>query len=186
MRLQVKVNNAEDIQRIFEATPKQAKKVLWFAIQRAATAARTQASKATVKQYHVKAMDVRNSMRISKKSARALVANIRSSGNAIPLIHFNTKPKDPGDARVFVKVKKKGTLRYIPKAFVKRLKSSGRIHVVRRVGEKSYPIEVLYGPSIPQMIASEDIMKSILERAEKVRDERLNHELKRLLRGEIT
>lgn len=187
MTFHVRVHGVEDIKRLYNTSSEKAGKVLWFAITRAATAAKTQASKATIKKYYVKSESVKNSLKISKKNTRAITANLRSEGNVIPLILFDTSPKaeTKNNQKVFARVMRKGGKKFVPGAFIVRGKKSNELQVVRRIGKDRRPLEVLYGPSIPQMIGNEKIMDSIILCANETLEKRLDHELGRLLRGEI-
>ncbi|WP_339216270.1 phage tail protein [Solibacillus sp. FSL W8-0372] len=185
MSVKVDIKRAQDIMELFDATPRQAQIVMWRAITRAATAGRTRASMNVRKNYMVSANDVKKTIKISKKSSATLSANFRSVGSVIPLIDFDTTPQEPSPAAVRTRVSKAGGKKNISNAFVARPSSSGKVHVFTRVGTSRYPLKVLYGPSVPQMIGREDIMDDILNRTQTVLNDRLDHELERLLRGQF-
>ena len=61
------------------------------------------------------------------------------------------------------------------------IESPGDIHVLQRTTDSSYPIKVLYGLSIPQMVGSKKIGEKIEDRAVEILDSRVQHEIDRLL-----
>ena len=185
MSVNVDIKRAQDIMDLFDATPRQAQIVMWRAITRAATAGRTRASVNVRKNYMVSANDVKKTIKISKQSSATLSANFRSVGSVIPLIDFDTTPGEASNLPVRSRVSKTGGKKPVPNAFVARATSNSKVHVFTRAGGSRYPLKTLYGPSVPQMIGREDIMDNILDRTQTVLNERLDHELERLLRGQF-
>lgn len=179
----IRVTHAEQIERMFDATPRQAKIVLWRAINRAATAAKTRASVTIRKEYVIKATDVKRRIKIRTASAGNISAQIRASGPVTPLMNFDVTPSFADVALVRARVKKGGK-KPIQKGFVASA-SNGHTNVFTRVGRSRLPIKGRYGPSIAQMMGKDDIVDDIQTRAQDVLDDRLNHELNRLLRGEF-
>lgn len=180
--IQVNVKNAERLEELFKNTPKQAKIILWRALNRAATAGRTRASVSIRQQYIIKAGDVKKSIKIKTASVNRLNAQLRASGPVTPLMKFRVTPSFPDIALVKAAVKK-GGMKPIESAFVTR--ANGGVNVFVREGTSRYPIKALYGPSIAQMLGNEDVLENVLDRTQEVLDERLEHELARLLRGDF-
>jgi len=179
---QIRVTHAEQIEALFEETPRQAKIVLWRAINRAATAGKTRASVNIRKEYVIKAGDVKQRIKIRKATANALSAQIRASGPVIPLMKFDVTPSSPEGMQVRARVKK-GSRKPIQNGFVAR--ANGQVNVFTRVGSSRYPIQGRYGPSVAQMMGKDEIVDDIQNRAQEVLDSRLEHDLNRLLRGEF-
>lgn len=182
--VQVRVTHAEQIENLFSTTPKQARIVLWRAINRAATAGKTRASVQIRRNYYIKAEDIKRRIKIRTATVNRLSAVISASGPVTPLMKFNVTPSFPNVMLVRARVKKKGSQKPIPNAFVTRVKN-GHVNVFTRVGSSRYPIRGRYGPSVPQMMGNEDVIENILGRTQEVLDSRLEHELTRLLRGEF-
>lgn len=174
----VNVHNADRLEDLFKSTPKQAKIILWRALNRAATAGRTRASVSIRQNYIIKAGDVKKSIKLKSASLSRLNAELRASGPVTPLMLFRVSPGTPVKAAV-----KKFGMKPIDNAFVTR--SRGGVNVFVREGASRYPIKALYGPSIAQMLGNEDVLENVIERTQEVLDERLEHELARLLRGEF-
>lgn len=180
--IQVNVEHAEKLQQIFEATPKEAKIILWRSINRAATAVRTRSSVTIRQNYIIKAEDVKKRINIRSATIKNLTAQVRASGPVTPLMKFDVSPKMPDIARVTARVKKSGSRKSIENGFVVRT-GNGHVNVFTRVGKSRYPIQGRYGPSVAQMMGKDEIAENILERGKQVLDDRLTHELSRLLRG---
>ena len=68
-----------------------------------------------------------------------------------------------------------------PKAFIAIMKS-GHKGVFEREGDESLPIKQLYGPSVPQMIKNEEIMKKINDEANETLQKRIEAEINNILR----
>lgn len=180
--VQVKVHHAERLEKIFSQSKKEANKVLWRAINRAAIAARTSASVQIRKKYIVKAADVKKRIKIRAATLHRLSAEIRASGPVTPLMKFDVSPKFPDIMDVRARVMKGGGRKLIHTGFVARA-GNGHINVFTRVGPSRYPIRGLYGPSVAQMMGKDEVVELIQNRAQEVLDERLEHELNRFLRS---
>lgn len=173
--IRVRVDLAEQIEELFKTTPKQARIVLWSAINRAAIAARTNASREIRKNYIIRAADVKSKIKIRKATANNLSATVRASGPVTPLMKFDVTQSLPVRARV-----KKGAKKPINHGFIVRM-GNGHANVFTRLGKSRLPIQGRYGPSIAQMMDDDEIIQSIQERAQGVLDKRLEHDLNRLL-----
>ena len=68
-----------------------------------------------------------------------------------------------------------------PKSFIAIMKS-GHKGVFTRTSGRSLPIKQLYGPSVPQMIKNEKIMKAINDDANETLQKRIDAEIANLLR----
>lgn len=180
---QIRITHAEQIEELFGATPRQAKIVLWRALNRAATAGQTRASVTVRREYVIKAADVKKRIKIRKATAANLSAQIRASGPVIPLMKFDVTPTFPDIMNVHARVKKGGK-KPIQSGFVTRAEN-GHVNVFTRAGRNRFPIKGRYGPSIAQMMGKDEVVDDIQTRAQDVLDKRLEHELDRLLRGEF-
>ncbi|MER2126296.1 phage tail protein [Solibacillus sp.] len=179
----IRITHAEQIEQLFDATPRQANIILWRALNRAATAAQTRASVTVRREYVIKAADVKKRIKIRKATAGNLSAQIRASGPVTPLMKFDVTPTFPDSTQVRARVKKGGR-KPIQSGFVVRTGNS-HVNVFTRSGRSRLPIKGRYGPSIAQMMGKDEIVEDIQTRAQDVLDKRLEHELDRLLRGEF-
>jgi len=146
------------------------------AINRSLTTARAEIVRAVRKEYVIKAEDVRNTIKVSNASAANPIGRVKSMGGPIPLVKFDTSKGNP----VLARVKKTGAKKPIKHAFKQTMKN-GYQGIFLRAGKDRYPLKQLYGPSIPQMVGNENVMKSVEEKAIEILDKRLNHEINRIL-----
>lgn len=164
------------------------------ALNRAARAASTAASKGARKRYTVKAAAVKESLKVERASYKRPDALILSQGAPIPLSRFDVRSYKRGPMKA--RVRKGGPKRPIPGAFrgsgslpssrvfrrvpgaAKRVPSKGRFS---GTGVKRQPIEQMFGPSVPQMIGNTEVEREVIDRAEEVFGQRLFHELQRRL-----
>ena len=134
--------------------------------------------------YIVKASTVREPLKIERASSSSPIAILRAVGRVIPLSKFKIRPSKPtpGRSKPVTATVIKGKGGTIPKAFVARM-PTGHVGVYRRKGRPRLPIMELYGPSVPQMIGNEEVMRALEEKAQQTLDERMEHEITRLLEG---
>ncbi len=175
-------------QQMLGHIPGAVKKALAGAINRAAEGARTEAVRGATEQYYIGAAEVRGTIKISKAQSTRLISYVRSRATGRPLSLFKVNPGKPAtywDRPDILKVAttKRGSLKPLSKAFVEIGRTSGNIHVLSRVGRERYPLRIQYGPSVPQMLGQERIAGQIERRAMVTLNDRLDHEINRLLRG---
>lgn len=182
--IQIRLENIERIEQLFENTPREAKTVLWRAINRSATAVKTRTSVTIRKHYIVKAEDVKKRIKIRKASLNNLSAQIRASGPVTPIMKFDVRPTSPKNSQVTARVLKQGSRKKIDSGFIART-GNGHVNVFTRVGSSRFPIQGRYGPSIAQMMGKDVLIEDITDRGQTVLNERLDHELNRLLQGGV-
>ena len=164
--------------------PEGGPKALARAINRAAETARTEASRKIREMYYIKHSDIRSTISIRKATASSIAAEVVSRGRPVALTKFRVTPRTVQPRRnspVIVRVKRGGG-GAVAGAFVARV-SSGHVGVFRRLGQSRLPIQQLYGPSVPQMLGSPDVVRSVEQKAQEALEQRLNHEINRLLGG---
>jgi hypothetical protein len=104
--------------------------------------------------------------------------NINFRGSVIPLTEFSVKASRGGGVTAQVKRGGGGT---ISSAFAARV--YGPMRIFERVGKARLPVEQKYGPSTAQMMGNETIVELMTETIQESFDERLEHEVWRLLSG---
>lgn len=160
-------------------------KALTSAINRAAEGARTDAVAKAKEEYVITAGRVRETIQINKASRANLSASVVSRGRPRALSYFKispgkvTKKRPPGG--VFAQVKRSGG-GTITKSFVAKM-ASGHVGVFHRAGSGRFPLVQRYGPSVAQMLESKSVSQYIEAGAVRRLDDRLNHEINRILRG---
>lgn len=169
------------------------KQAMARAMNRAIEGAKTTAAKDIRATYRVKSADIKATMNLQRATPAKLDAQVKSVGQRISLYIFGPSPDQPGTGgrfpgmgmtrpplRVAVKRKGgKGARKIIPGAFIARF--GGRLRVAMRKGAKRFPIEVKYGPAVPQMLGVESVIRHVEMVAQKRLDERLAHEINRAL-----
>ncbi|MDX8367779.1 phage tail protein [Cytobacillus sp. IB215665] len=182
--IKINAEQLEKLEGIFANTPGQIPIVTARAINRAAEAAKTQASRSARDIYIIKHKGITDTIKIKKANSSNLNASVRSRGSKIDLIKFKVNPKKPQPKRKtpIVVTVKKGSKKPFKDGFVAET-SNGHINVFTRVSNKRLPIKGHYGPSVPQMLGNESVVKHVEDRAYEVLDTRLEHEINRLLGG---
>lgn len=171
-------------ERLLGHIPGAAPKAMARAINRATESARTEAARKVRSMYYISQKDVTATIKIYPATPSDLSAMVVSRGNLIALTKFRVTPNKPQPKRrreIIVRVKR-GAGGPIKKAFVARMKS-GHVGVFKRAGKQRYPIDQLYGPSIPEMIGNPTVTGWVEEKARERLDQRLDHEIKRALEG---
>lgn len=171
-------------ERLLGHIPGAAPKAMARAINRATESARTEAARKVRSMYYITQKDVKSTIKVYPASPGDLSALVVSRGNLIALTKFRITPKKPQPKRksdIIVRVKR-GSGGPVKKAFVAKMKS-GHTGVFRRAGKQRYPINQMYGPSIPEMIGNPTVTGWVEEKARERLDQRLEHEIKRALEG---
>lgn len=152
---------------------KQLEKALYFAKNRALNIVKTELARGVPKRYDTKQKTIRDRTRVNKNTGEVSV-----TGSPIRLFKFRVTPTSPRKQLVTASVKR--AKKSLPNAFVQQMRN-GTIGVFERVGKSRYPIRQLYSVSAPQMAGEEEVLEGAMERASIVFDERLSHEIGRLL-----
>ncbi len=170
--IEVEIEGIEIFDKL-KNSDKQLEKALYFAKNRALNTVKTELARGVPKQYDTTQKTIRERTRINKNSGEVSV-----KGSPIRLFKFKVTPTTPKRQLVTASVKR--ARKSLPHAFVQQLRS-GTIGVFERAGKSRYPINQLYSVSAPQMAGNEEVLESAMERASIVFDERLDHEIGRLL-----
>lgn len=153
------------------------------ALNRAASNAKTNASKKVREQYTIKAKDIKSTINITKANKSSLRAVVKSTGERTPLIKFKVSPPNPrpkNPPKVLRVEVKKGGLKNLVGAFVANVNGN---KVFKRTSSARLPIQQLFGPAVPQMLGTSSIKDFIENEATKIFDQRLDHEIERILGG---
>ncbi len=151
------------------------------AINRSLEAGRAEAVRSITKEYIIRTGDVRKAINIKKAILNKPTGAISSVGSPIALSKFNVSAGKPGKKAVLTaQVKRSGSRKPIKKAFIATA-NSGHVGVYIRAGKARLPLVQLHGPSIPQMMGAENVIKKIEARAAEILDSRMEHEISRVL-----
>jgi hypothetical protein len=154
------------------------------ALNRASLAAKTYGIRKMMATYATKRGNVASTVRMSRATRSNLVASFLSRGSRMPLSAFQVRPGRPTTRKqpMSVMVRKDSGGKGISRGFVNTVKGS-RLAVLQREGKGRYPVRMLFGPAVPQMLNEEGVREEIEERATHVLGLRFDHEITRLLRG---
>lgn len=174
----------EDIKKartLLADMPQRVEKAIAFASNTAIRSARTAGNREVRKTYvGMKAGQINNRIKISKAAVvsftgKAVVASMYCKGRTIRSINFINRPTTKG---IFVRVKK-GEGGIIRSSFYAKVNSG--VGIFTRSSKDKYPIEMMYGPSMPQMLGNKKVVEAINDRGAEVFETRLAHEVERLL-----
>ena len=175
----------ERVGTLLADVPKGAERVFASAMNRGISRVKTQAIKQVKTVYAVNGAALTKATRINitKASTGNLAGFVSFSGVKIPLYKFKVTPTKPGTGKqVRAAVKKGGSGTPFEDAFVAEMKSNGHTGVFERTGRKRFPIEEKMGLSA-QMVGNEDIIDGLEKEAQELVNERIIHEMNRILNG---
>lgn len=176
----------ERVGTLLADVPKGAERVFASAMNRGISRVKTQAIKQVKTVYAVNGAALTKATRINitKASTGNLAGFVSFSGVKIPLYKFKVTPTKPGTGKqVRVAVKKGGSGTPFEDAFIAEMKRNGHTGVFERTGRKRFPIEEKMGLSAAQMVGNEDIIDGLEKEAQELVNERIIHEMNRILNG---
>lgn len=182
--IEITSDTIERVETLLAGVPKGAERAFSAAINRGLSHTKTQAFKRVKEVYAVKqsALDEATKTRIEKASTGNLAGYVSFSGVKIPLYKFSVTPKEVGTGRKVRAGVMKGGGAIFQDAFIARMKS-GHTGIFERVTSKRFPIEEKMGLSAAQMVQREEIIDQLSQEAQEKVDERLKHEINRILNG---
>lgn len=199
--IEISAEAVERVQKLLESVPKGAERALSSAINRGLSRVKTGASKRVKEVYTVqgRAFNEATKIRVNKADTGNLVGFVSFSGYKIPLYKFQVTPKVPGTRQqVRAAVMKGGGTPY-EEAFIGQMKN-GHLGVFERTGEQGIESRLqktkkrretlhtekiweLPGLAAAQMVGNENIIAGLEAEAQEIVNERLEHEIDRLLNG---
>ncbi|MBO8136799.1 MAG: phage tail protein [Desulfotomaculum sp.] len=208
IKISLNQEQIERAERMLSHVPDAIPKAMANAINRAADTAKTEASRKIRKIYYIKHKEVIETIRIYGAKETDLNAVVISKGERRALSKFKITPKKPQPGRrkpVIARVKRGGggpisyafvakvQHHYQPKGHIGVFKRASdntkRVKIPVRVGDKirekkvkELPIQQLYGPSVPQMMNNPEVKEWVEEKASERLEQRLEHEINRILR----
>lgn len=161
------------------------KKVLKPAMTRGLMAGKTAAGKAVRLTYHISASDFssRGYMKYNGVSQGngGIIGSIEYSGGVIPLMKFKVTPTIPkkNATPMAAVIKTNSLVAFDRKKDVHVLKmKSGYIGIYKGENGK---LKELYSPSVPKMVGNDTVMQTVENRVNEVINQRIDHEIERLL-----
>lgn len=182
--IEITSETIERTQTLLAGIPKGAERVFSSAINRGLSHTKTQAFKRVKTVYTVKqsALNEATTTKIQKASTGNLAGYVSFSGVKIPLYKFQVTPKEPRKGQKVRAAVMKGGGATFDSAFIAKMRS-GHIGIFERITSRRLPIEEKMGLSAAQMVKNEVIMDQLTKEAQEKVDERLKHEIDRILNG---
>ena len=190
----------EKAQKLLGGIENGVKRAITSAINHSLGKAKTKLKKKITQEYYIKSSDVEKTLSIKKANYSTLAGTISSRSKRTSLTKLKIKKSGTS---ILSGVKKSNGIKLLRgkdelfgKPFTAKMKN-GHIGVFQRkikqrigVGmrsssEQENPIQELYTLSIPQMAGEKGVQKYIEEEAEKMVNERFEHEVERILKGYI-
>lgn len=175
----------ERVGTLLADVPKGAERVFANAMNRGLGRVKTQATKRVKEVYTVqnKALQEATNIRVSKASTGSLAGYVSFSGVKIPLYKFKVTPTKPGTGKqVRAAVKKGGSGTPFEDAFIAEMNNE-HTGVFERLTRERLPIEEKMGLSAAQMVGNENIIEGLEKEAQTLVNERIVHEMNRILNG---
>lgn len=192
--IEVSEQTIDRIHAVLAGVEKADEKVLKPALARGLMAGKTEAGRMVRQTYHISAGDFnsRGFMKYNNvtKKGGGIIGSIEYSGGVIPLIKFKVSPGTPKKKTTpGAAVLKASSLVKFDRqknVFVAQMKS-GHIGIMERQKGTSSPetgkekLKELLSPAVPQMVGNEKVMQNVEKRVNEVINQRIEHEIERLL-----
>lgn len=161
-----------EIRQMLERAAKVSPQAVSMAINRTIERARTDVTRALVKQTGLRFGAVRKATSLLRSSPATLTAEIRARGGYTSLKEFGARQTKKG-----VSAAPWGRRQVFDHTFIVRRYGG---HVYKREGAARFPIQKLYGPAIPVEMVKGQSKAAFLRAVETELPKRLDHELGRL------
>ena len=184
--IEISSETVQRVESILSGVPKGAERALTNAINRGVSRVKTSAMRRVKAVYTVQssALTAATKTKVQKADAGSLIGSVSFNGAKIPLYKFSVTPKVPGTGQaVYAAVKRGGGGTSEEGAFIATMGSTGHVGVFERVKETRFPIKERMGLAAAQMVENEQVMPQIEEEAQEVVNQRIEHEIERLLNG---
>ena len=182
--IEITAEAVERVGAILAGVPNGAERALSNAINRGISRVKTGAIRRVKEIYTVQsgAFNEATRIRVNKASTGNLVGFVSFAGYKIPLYKFKVTPTAPGVKKQVRAAVMKGGGTPFEDAFIAQMRS-GHIGVFERETRKRCPIEEKMGLSAAQMVGNEKVIETLEEEAQQLVNQRLEHEINRLLSG---
>lgn len=192
--IDVKIDGVEAAKKALADFPNRVPGVVSSAINRSLTNVGSNIRKEVRANYEIKARDVSATLKRSNSTRSTLSGSIKSTGRPIPLDRFKVSPKtvQPKRKRQLNITIKKGSVKQITGAFVANIHGikiftrTGKFGVASKgsyEGTRREGIERKFSLSVPQMIGSKSVSKTIEVRGQQMFRRRLTHGVNQIMKG---
>lgn len=171
------------VESILSGISKGAERALSNAINRGLSRVKTGAVKRVKEVYAVQsnAFTGAANMQINKATTSNLAGVVSFSGYKIPLYKFHVTPKVSGINKTVKAAIKKGGGTLFEDAFIANMPYG--IGVFERETSRRFPVSEIMGLSAAQMVGNESVVQELQQEAQELVNERLEHEIERILNG---
>lgn len=182
--IEITSETIERTQTLLAGIHKGAERAFSSAINRGLSHTKTQAFKQVKSVYNVKQSDLKSATAIRVQNANTgnVTGYVSFSGVKIPLYKFNVSQKTPKKSKNIKAGLMKGSWTAFEHSFIAQMRS-GHIGIFERTTSKRLPIKEIMGLSGAQMVQNEIIIDQLSKEAQEKVDERLKHEIDRILNG---
>ena len=176
------------------------KKVLKPALTRGLMVGKTAAKREVRQTYHISASDFDKRGRLQynavEEEGEEVIGSLQFSGGVIPLMKFKVTPKQPKrnktPSAAVLKASSLVAFESKKNVFVAQMQS-GHIGIFERQSNKhsssrgtgrtkhTQTLRELLSPAVPQMVGNQEVMNTIEDRVNEVINQRIDHEIERLL-----
>lgn len=181
--IEISCEQLELVERLLAGVPNGVPRALASALNRGASRGKTSAIRRVKGVYTVQPSALTANSRITLKSASAgsLEATVTFGGSKIPLNKFQVSPKSPGGRYTVIAAGKRGGGAVLPHAFIANLSNTGGVY--ERIAKPRFPVEEKMGLSTGQMVGSQEVSSGLEDEVSEVVNQRIEHEVARLLAG---
>lgn len=190
----------EKAQKLLGGIENGVKRAITSAINHSLGKAKTKLKKKITQEYYIKSSDVEKTLSIKKANYSTLAGTISSRSKRTSLTKLKIKKSGTS---ILSGVRKSNGIKLLRgkdnlfgRPFTAKMKNGHngvfQRKTKQRIGvgmgsssEQENPIQELYTLSIPQMAGEKGVQKYIEEKAEKMVNERFEHEVKRILKGHV-
>lgn len=173
--ISIDAKNIEYAKQMLGKAPKEINLAAVNAINRTITKIKTQTSKSIRKNYLVSAKNIKGTLNIKRASRSKLRGVLASQGSPLLLTAFRVRANKRGPVKV--QVRKQSGAKAVPSLFL-GVSRKGYTGAMQRAQRKArYPLRIPYGPSVPQMFGSENVIGELTPLAEATLNERFLHEV---------
>ena len=156
---------------------KQVNRASYVAINRTLTHARKTLSVDARVRYVAKAGPIKASMELERANGGNLSGSVISTGRQLSLSAFQTTAYKRGPVGVRIIRQGKGEKMQRVPGMIKKDWPSGYSGVMMRTSKNKYPLKTPGGPSVPQMVGNEEVLKSAAPEIGEFLNERFQHEI---------
>ena len=182
----IESKNIEYAQAMFGDMPKQIRAAANSAINSTVTKIAGKTSKTIREKYIIPTAKINGRITKVRSTVKFLRGAVSIHGRpfllsnfkvSLPRLRTNRKTKKKyRKGPVRVQILKQGSLKPVYGLFIGTTRA-GSVLPMRRVGKSRYPLETLYGPSLPQMFGSKRALNELVPLAEETLNKRFLHEV---------